>query len=232
MKKLQTEFDPQVGYIMKKNVQQQKDIILTRDVDEIQRKLSEYVVVQELLQDPYIVKGRKCNMRVYVLIIVSASNKVDMYYYNDGFMYYTVEPFKKYSVDPKEVITTGLAGRDMYRDRPLTHEDFGEFLGRAAYLKLCDNIKGLVRYIKAAYVPILMEENKGIPGVKFLIYGMDVAPDEKLDCKIMEVNKGPDLTPKDARDAELKKNMMIDALRIAGVVSSNVVRRRNGFVCV
>lgn len=221
------DFNATNGYIMKKNMQQQKDIILTKDLNHIKSSLADYVIVQEILQNPFIVKGRKCNLRVYILIVVSRNNTVSMYFYDDGFMYYTSDDYKPSSINAREVITTGRDGRAMYKDRPLTHKDFAAFLGERRYAKLRSNIKGLCQHVLSAYQPILMEENKAVPGIKFLIYGMDVAPDANLDCKIMEINKGPDLTPKDTRDAELKKAMMLDALCTVGMVPGS---NTNGFI--
>lgn len=228
-RRLALEYNGQDGYIMKKNVQQQKGIILTRDLQEIKSNLAEFVVVQKLLEDPFIVHGKKCNMRVYILIIVRPWSKVEVYYYDDGFMYYTLEDFKPFSLNTRNVITTGLGGREMYKDKPLTHKDFAAYLGKDKATTLKLNLKSLCQYVRAAYEPILIEENKGVPGTKFLIYGMDVAPDANLDCKIMEINKGPDLTPKDERDKALKVKMMRDALCRAGLIKP-FDRKDNGFI--
>jgi len=204
-------------YILKKNIQQQKGMLILDDINKVLSVQSEFVVIQKMLQNPYIVKGRKCNMRVYFLIVVRPSSNVEMYYYDDGFMYYTEDDFKMNSTNTKEVITTGLAGRDMYKTRPLTHLDFGVFLGTTMYAKLKHNLHRLCSYFKAAYTPILIEENRLLPGTKFSIFGMDIAPDNTLGCKLLEVNKGPDLTPKDSRDAELKQKMVADALSIVNI---------------
>ena len=63
------EYDSNKIYIMKKNIQRQEGLKITRDKKEIAGafKKDGYVVVQELLQDPYIIDGRKTNMRFYIL---------------------------------------------------------------------------------------------------------------------------------------------------------------------
>ena len=35
-----------------------------------------YVVVQELLQDPYTISGRKINLRVYVLVVKNNNKSI------------------------------------------------------------------------------------------------------------------------------------------------------------
>lgn len=222
---LRKEYTSDDVYILKKNIQQQKDLILTKSYELILNQSKHYVVIQKVLQDPFIVLGRKCNMRVYILIVVWPHNSIDMFYYNDGFMYYTVDDYVKGSTKPQHVITSGLAGRDMYKNRPLTHKDFISWLGKKGAV-LSSNLKRLTSLFKQSFTPTILEENKSIPGIKFSIFGMDVAPDEHLDCKIMEINKGPDLTPKDSRDATLKKGMVYDALSIVGLVKP---KSTNGF---
>ena len=45
-----------------------------------------------------------------------------------------------------------------------------------------------------------------------MLLGCDVAPDQYLNVKLMEINKGPDLSPKDQRDKELKYEMISETL--------------------
>lgn len=227
MKKLEHEFQGHM-YVMKKNIQQQKGFLISDDLNEIMRKKNEYVVVQRILQDPYLVDGYKINMRVYMLVIVNPHNAVNFYYYSNGFMYYTVERFKEYSKKHEEIITTGLAGRDMYKNKPLTHHDLYTHLGNEKSNKLKKSIYGLIKYISQAYTSIFMEENKSVPGTKFLVYGVDVAPNKNLDCMVMEVNKGPDLRYKDERDKHVKLSMIKDMFALVGLTAN----RSNGFIKV
>ncbi len=49
------------------------------------------------------------------------------------------------------------------------------------------------------------------------IFGADIAINEKLQAQIIEINKGPDLSPKDERDGSIKKKLMNDVLEIIGL---------------
>jgi hypothetical protein len=227
MDRLKQDFNPTKVYVMKKNIQQQKGFVLTQSLDELLEKHKDYVVIQEVLQDPFIVSDRKINMRVYLLIVVRAMSQVEFYYYNDGFMYYTVDSFKAYSTDAKNVITTGLAGREMYRDRPLTHQDLLRYIGPEKAHMLRNYMTELCKHVANAYHSTFIQENRLIKGTKFLVYGMDVAPDQDLRCKIMEVNKGPDLSYKDDRDRQLKMQMVTDAFSIVGLLEK---KHENGFI--
>ena len=52
---------------------------------------------------------------------------------------------------------------------------------------------------------------------RFNIFGIDIAPDESLNVKIMELNKAPDLSYKDDRDANVKLNMVKDMMNLVGI---------------
>jgi len=108
---------------MKKNIQRQEGLKISNSKHEILDGYKNgYVLVQELLQDPYLISGRKTNMRFYVLVVCKANN-TDCYVHKDGFMYYTKVPFVKNSLDDAPNITTGYIDRQVYIDNPLTHYD-------------------------------------------------------------------------------------------------------------
>lgn len=217
---------PDTIYILKKNVQRQRGYILSQNVDEIvqhskdarEQKNQHYVVCQELLQDPYLVNGRKINMRVYLLIIMKNREIPQFYIYNDGFMYYTPKPFEAKSMDKDVNITTGYIDRQVYADNPLTHHDLAAFIGAEAYTKLHKKMLELFKHIREAYALHLRDVNTMIPGTKFLLYGCDIAPSSNLETvRLMEINKGPDLSYKDERDKKVKYNMILEMLRITGI---------------
>lgn len=125
--RLETEHIPGKLYIMKKNVQNQTGLEITDDISFIKKNTGGYVLVQELLQDPYILNRKKINLRVYVVVVCN-KDKTDVYLFNNGFMYYTKQNFIKGSKDKDNHITTGYVERDIYHKNPLTHTDFKMYL--------------------------------------------------------------------------------------------------------
>jgi hypothetical protein len=61
------------------------------------------------------------------------------------------------------------------------------------------------------------------------IFGADVAINDKLDAQIIEINKGPDLSPKDQRDGTVKMKLMNDVLEIIGMKTKT---NDNGLILV
>ena len=209
-------------YILKRNVQRQDGLLITQDLNYIVNKAwsDNYVVAQELLQDPYLVNGRKINLRVYLLIVIR-NNLCDWYIYNDGFIYYSPEYFKKGDISNEVNITSGLKDRAIYKENPLTHKDLYKTMQINDAVKLQKNMRNCFAKMYDIYRPDLVNANKGSPGLKWCLYGCDIAPNEHLDIKLIECNKGPSLDKKDDRDGALKYGMVRDAFSVVNIISDN-----------
>lgn len=219
-------------YICKKNIQRQQGVLITKELDDIisvsclseldpnkqkQRLCNDYVVCQQMLQDPLLINGYKINMRVYLLVVVSQMS-CDWYAYTDGFIYYAPKRFVPNSTDADVVITTGYVDRSMYDRNPLTFQDLKVQLGMNDFDVLFQNILCLLRMVKVRYCDVFTAANKDVPGIKFSLFGCDIAPSADLGVKLMEVNKGPDITYKDERDGCLKKRLVIDTFQKVGAI--------------
>lgn len=210
---------PDAVYIMKKNIQRQEGCFVTAKLSQVIKLRHEYVVAQAILQDPLVVGGRKINLRVYLLVVVRGSGQCEMYRYSDGFVYYTPKPFVAHTADSEHIITTGYIDRSVYAENPLTYNDLSEHLGEGSARVLDDSIGTMCAEIKRAFEGVLLQHNRDMPRdqTRACIFGMDVAPDTKLGCKVMEINKGPDLSFKDDRDRAVKLQMVADMLGMLGL---------------
>lgn len=246
-------YDPNKLYILKKNVQRQEGIVIlpssssTFDyvLDLFDKNAetngSSFVVCQELLQDPLVVGGRKVNLRVYLLCCIfeqkgEEKEKVQMYMYHDGFIYYTPEFWEPKSVAIDRNITTGYIDREVYRVNPLTLRDMITFLNQGKTDHLGDQLESsiieTVRKLASVYHPIFLQNNQTNTSKRnkqitnWTIFGCDLAPNSSCtNVKIMEVNKGPDLSYKDERDKALKFNMVKEALKIVGITNFETLEK-------
>lgn len=200
-------------YILKKNIQRQEGILITRDISIILEEKSKYVIAQELLQNPFLINKRKINMRVYLLITIK-NNKINFYIYNNGFIYYSPKYWETKSIDKDVNITTGYIDRKIYETNPLTHFDLYNNIGIENSSKLQKSIVNLFKNIKLTYEHILLNQNKKSNIFYFNIFGCDIAPSDDLNVKIIEINKGPDLSFKSKRDKEVKYNLVKDCLNL------------------
>ena len=241
--KLIEQFNPDKSYILKKNIQRQTDMKISRNLKEIinlidtnKNNTFQYVVVQELLRNPYLIDGRKINLRVYVLL-VKFDDEYRIYVYGDGFMYYTAERYKPESDDIKSNITTGYIDREVYEKNPLTLKDLKLYLDSESrplsekeiklkryYLLsqyLFDNIHNLIKDVFYIFRNKIGVKEKLKQNKKFQLYGIDIAVNDDLSVKLMEINKGPDIGAKDKRDSELKLNLVRDIFKTVNLIDND-----------
>jgi hypothetical protein len=220
---------------MKKNIQRQDGIKITNNKNEILGLNNNgYVVIQELLQDPYTIKGRKINLRVYVLLVCK-NNEISTYVHNDGFLYYTKGEYKKNSNNLNSNITTGYIDRWIYQVNPLTHQDFRDYLdnndrdfndqeqnfrnnniqiSRLVFLRIYDLIKSII----SAMDNDVCGESKLSNHLSFQLFGADIALDKDLNPTVMEFNIGPNLEAHDGRDSDVKHMVVRDIFRVLKIV--------------
>jgi hypothetical protein len=248
------EYNKDSIYIMKKNIQRQEGLLITNKMDDIKGgRNNGYVIVQELLQDPFLVNNRKINLRCYILVVCQKGD-IACYVHNEGFMYYTKDYFKKNSTETGPNITTGYIDRSVYEENPLTHGDFRKWLDKKNR-KLTEpekkiqttnnkiskivfnNINILLKNVMIAMTGHLCQGEKLKNNTTFQLFGADVAPNENLESQLIEINKGPDLSSKDERDGNVKKSVIRDMLSVLNVIQQddsgefdNSNETKNGFI--
>jgi hypothetical protein len=265
--RLEKEHWPGKMYIMKKNIQRQIGLAITSDLNKIKKNEERYMLAQELLQDSYLVNGRKINLRIYIVVVCHEAN-TDVYMFNDGFMYYTKQNFVK-NLDCQDVqcndnhITTGYVERDVYTLNPLTHNDFKQYLdltenqkyhpanqprklypqevwirgqglkvSAVVFKRIEDLIQNVFISFKGYICRKFDDNKKPIPiytDYSVQIFGADVAMNDQLQPQIIEINKGPDLSPKDERDGNVKKALVNDTLEVIGM---RPITKNNGLIKV
>lgn len=240
IRRFENEYDPTKIYIMKKNIQRQEGIKITSNKDTIiNGNKDNYVVVQELLQDPYLIRDRKTNMRFYVLLVCQ-NDELSVYVHEEGFIYYTKMPFKPNTSEWGNNITTGYIERWIYHVNPLTHNDFREYLNDPDrdYSDQEKNIvnqlnnKKLSEYVFDRIYELISKVIKALDHklcvgsqlkkhITFQLFGFDIALDDKLDPKIIEVNVGPNLKFHDKRDSEIKHMVIRDIFKVIKIVPND-----------
>lgn len=231
------EYDFNKIYILKKNIQRQEGLLITRDYNKIINGYKNgYVIVQELLQNPYTINGFKTNMRFYTLIICQ-NGDISCYVYNDGFMYYTKNKFKKNDLSHDTNVTTGYIDRHIYEINPLTHNDLRVYLdddkrklnkAERKYKRMNYTLSILVfnrlyetlKKVMLSIIGRICERSSLKENITFQLFGVDMAFNDKLEAVLIEINKGPDLGAKDKRDYELKKNVCTDMFSIMNIIEN------------
>lgn len=222
-----TEFPKDAKFIKKKNIQAQKGLSVFTDKVEAKNAFSEgYVVIQRILDDPYLIEGRKLNYRVYVLITCTGNRK-RIYRYLDGFLYYGQDPLGEGKTD-RQIITTGyLDDRSVYDRNPLTLQEFGLYLNKTHGFGTSDKVNRMIneviRNVFAAFKQGICKATEGNEIVYAQLYGADLQMNENMSqMHVIEYNKGPSLTVMDDKDGGLKRAMIADYYAILGLVPFKV----------
>ena len=227
--KMKKSENPNSKFILKNFQQRQEGLRLENDLNNINKSvLDNFKIIQDYLENPFIIAGRKINLRYYLLIRCQ-NGKINGWIYNDGFVYYTPKDFIKYSMDFNRNITTGYIDRKIYEVNPLTIKDFRKYLGRERAEKWDNEVIKKMGMVMKALSRKICKSSKLSKHLRFQIFGADLAPDENLEGTLMEINKGPDISFKDQRDGGVKKNMVLDAFSVIDPIDSKV---KHGFIKV
>jgi len=114
--KFRNEYKKNTNYILKKYIRSQKGLYITQKLYEILYKLkNEYVLVQEMLKNPFCIQNYKIIIRIYILVICEKNNK-QIYYHQNGIVYYTPNKFLESNTEFDRNITSGHIFSDI--DRP------------------------------------------------------------------------------------------------------------------
>ena len=208
-------------YIAKKDVQAQTGLLIVNKLSDLKNVVvdNNYLVIQELLNNPFLVNNRKINIRVYFLVVCN-KGVINAYIHNNGFMYYTPNKFNYESNDKNCHITTGYIDRKVYDNNPLTLEDFYTYLDKNGYnhITFKNNLINLFKKVMQAINIPICNRNDLSNNVRFQLFGADIAPDNNLNVKLIEINKGPDLNAKDKRDNEVKDKVVRDVFDKIGLI--------------
>lgn len=219
-KRLKNEYDLNKIYIMKKNIQRQEGLKISQNIEEILNGFNEgYVVAQELLNDPYLIDGRKINLRIYLLILCQNDN-IDAYIHDNGFVYYTKEKYLPNNIAPERNITTGYIDREVYNKNPLTLEDFKKYLENKNEnsREVFNNIEKMMQKIIKSVKNELCQNKKIKHLLTYQLFGCDIALDKNLKSKIIEINIGPSMQIFDQRDEQVKFQVNNDILKILKII--------------
>jgi len=151
-------YDNNKLYILKKNIQQKKGILLTNNLNIIKKSLQEnYVIIQEFIKDSVLIKGRKMNLRLYLIIIIK-NNKIKFYVHDYKKCLYTNNLYNNNDLNKDENITSSELDIDIYNDYPLTFKELCSYLIKNNYdvTLLNKNLNSLLKkrvlFIKIYYI--------------------------------------------------------------------------------
>lgn len=180
--------------------------------------LAESYVVQKYVERPYLVGGKKFDLRIYVL--VTSFTPLVAYMYREGFARFT---FHRYTLNPRELDNSYVHLTNVAIQKTSGQYDeqgskwhirmLKMYLisrhGHEAVEQLFNGIQDLVIRSLQCVQRVMIQDKHC-----FELYGYDIIIDENLQPSILEVNSSPSLTADTDEDYSIKTHLLDDMLTV------------------
>jgi len=216
-------------YILKKNVQRKEGLKLTKNYFEIINAYKDdYRVAQKYIRNLYLVNGRKVNLRIYLLILIK-DNKINFYLCKNGKCIYTNKKYNDDDFDFESNITSYHLDMSVYKSNPRNFNELIDYIdknnnssSRTSNGKyLFNKINLLMREVSLCIFKNLYQ-SKNIEGaITFQLFGADVIFDNDLHPYLLEMNKGPDMSPRDSIDEAMKNEVQTSMFKTVGILPND-----------
>ena len=193
------------------------DYFLRKDEEKSDREPPETYVVQRYIERPYLIGGKKFDIRVYVLVMSYIPLKV--WLYRSGFARFSNTRFSLDSISDAFVHLTNVAIQktapdyDPEKGCKWSLQEFRMYLTAKHGQEV---VRRLFQQLDEIFIKSLQSVQKIIINDKhcFEMYGFDIMFDDTLKPWIIEVNASPSLTASSPIDYDLKFGLLEDMLHI------------------
>jgi hypothetical protein len=223
---LEKEYDPHQIYILKKNVQRQQGLLLSKNLLEIlDSKSSGYVIVQKYLMNPLLIDNRKFDMRVYLLVIQDKKGMKKFYRHKSGRCHYTSKNFTTTSLDTAIHIPTGYIEDNEFKNtHPETLQEMQSYLnGNSREMNgdlFFSRLDRLLEKCCLAFNAVLgINTKKDITYCQ--LFGIDILSNNQLQPLLIEINKGPEMAWNTKVEHQYKKKLLEDMFDLIGYNSQS-----------
>jgi len=198
-------------------------------------KRNRQCVVSKYIMHPYLINGRKFDMRIYVL--VSCFDPLRVYLYNDGLVRFATKKYtnKARSAKQRFVHLTNYSvnkhSKNFVKNTDAEEDGTGSKWSVRALRnhlseqgvddeKIWEEIEGVVIKTLLSIEADVINRQKTFGNTRnnyFEVMGFDVLLDAGLKPWLLEVNCSPSLSSSSPLDKRIKTQMMSDALHCCGV---------------
>lgn len=181
------------------------------------KEIPETYVVQRYIENPYLIGGRKFDIRVYVLVTSYIPLKV--WLYRGGFARFSNTRFSLDSIDDTYVHLTNVAVQktapdyDPEKGCKWSTQQLRKYLVAKHGMEA---VEKMFRLMDDIFIKTLQSVQKIIINDKrcFEMYGYDILLDNDLKPWLIEINASPSLTASSNDDYNLKFGLLDDVLNI------------------
>jgi len=212
-------------YILKKNIQRKKGIKISNNLEEIiDSGKHGYIVVQEIKKS-LLINKRAMNIRLYLLVECRGNIRKFYFHSLSKCLYTSKDKLDKDDTSDFDTTITNsyVTSMDIYKKNPLSLTQLLEFVEENFnYNKdtLLNDISLLLRKLSKAIMTCVCKCNNLKDNTMYQLFGIDILIDNKFKPYILEINKGPDMKPKDNSDTKLKRKVIYDTFFKMGLLKS------------
>jgi len=195
---------------------------LNKDDKDPPRAEPEAYIVQRYIENPYLVGGKKFDMRLYVL--VTSFSPLVAYMYRGGFARFS---HTRYSSDPADIANNFVHLTNVAIQKTAENYDARsggkKDLRSVKLLLAAEHGMAAVDRVFLAIERVVVRSLIAVQHVMiadkhcFELYGYDVLIDDELKPWLIEVNASPSLSANTKEDYQLKCDMLHDCLDIVDV---------------
>ncbi|XP_041377177.1 probable tubulin polyglutamylase TTLL9 [Gigantopelta aegis] len=177
----------------------------------------ETYVVQRYIEKPYLIGGRKFDIRIYIL--VTSYNPLKVWLYRSGFARFSNTRFSLESIDDNYIHLTNVAIQktapdyDPEKGCKWSTQQLRRYLiakhGQEAAERLFQQINNVLIFSLQSTQRIMINDKHC-----FELYGYDILIDSKLKPWLLEINASPSLTASSKEDYDLKFGLLNDVVNI------------------
>ncbi|OXA59478.1 probable tubulin polyglutamylase TTLL9 [Folsomia candida] len=174
-------------------------------------------VVQKYITDPYLIGGRKFDIRFYVL--VTSFTPLRCYIYREGFARFSAGQFSLDALQDVYIHLTNVAIQKTSEDYNPEKGSKWSLQSLREYLSARhgrEKVQGLFNTIDMIVIRTLQSAVGLVSGDPhcFEVYGFDVLIDRMLKPWLLEVNASPAFTPSNEEDYVLKLGLIDDTATV------------------
>lgn len=189
-----------------------------------------FKIIQKGIKNLFLVKNRKVNLRLYLLITIKQGIK-RFFLYNEGKCIYTQKDVNilldKDKIDKEQHLTSYNLDSEIYKTHPESISDLSKFLN---IKKLLNNINSLFKNIVYAIKDEIGNSKRLKNNLTFQLFGADVIFTKTLHPYLLEFNKGPSMKFITERDHNMKMKLLEDVFLKVGLIKNQQNTPNNNFI--
>jgi len=193
-----------------------EDYYRTMDEKKEDKETPEAYIVQRYIENPYLIGGKKFDLRVYIL--VTSYIPLRAWLYREGFARFTNYRYSLDSIDDTYIHLTNVA---IQKTSPDYDPEGSKWSLRQLRMYLtakhgCEVVANLYRLMDEIFIKSLQSVQRVMINDKhcFEMYGFDILLDSDLKPWLVEINASPSLTASNPADYDLKFALLTDVLNV------------------